>query len=211
MTNFIPIFPLALVVFPNEKVNLHIFEERYKQLINDCAENGKPFCVLPVIGEKITEFGTSVQVAEIRKRYPDGKMDITIEGQRICKVLEIIKSVPDKLYSGAIAHFSHNSLKPATQATRPVLNYVKDLLNLLSIHKPEEPSILSTSYQLARLCGLNLQQEYELLQLLNESHRMEYLRRHLASVLPVIREMESLKTRIQMNGHFRSLKSWGID
>ena len=43
MTNFIPIFPLAIVVFPGEKLNLHIFEPRYKQLITECHEQKKTF------------------------------------------------------------------------------------------------------------------------------------------------------------------------
>ena len=42
MTNFIPIFPLNLVVYPGEKLNLHIFEPRYKQLIRECHANGNP-------------------------------------------------------------------------------------------------------------------------------------------------------------------------
>ena len=212
MTNFIPIFPLQLVVYPAESVNLHIFEERYKELINECIEKEKAFCIIPVINDKISEFGTEVQVAELRTRYPDGKMDITIQGLRVCKVLEIIRSVPDKLYSGAIVHYSQNNMKPAGAALEPIVAGIQELLQLLKVNKEQKPAADNpSSYQLARLAGLNLQQEYEMLQLMNEPQRIEFLRRHLASVLPVIREMENLKARIQLNGHFRSLKSWGIE
>ena len=56
MTNFIPIFPLELVVYPGEKLNLHIFEDRYKQLISECYKERKPFGIPPVIKNKIAEF-----------------------------------------------------------------------------------------------------------------------------------------------------------
>ena len=58
MTNFIPIFPLAIVVYPGEDLNLHIFEPKYKQLINECFEQKKPFGIPVVIDNKMNELGT---------------------------------------------------------------------------------------------------------------------------------------------------------
>src|ERR1700759_234565 len=109
MTNFIPIFPLEIVVYPGEKLNLHIFEERYKQLISECFKEKKPFGIPPVLKNKISETGTLVQVKEIVKQYEDGRMDITTEGKSLYRVLEIIDSIPAKLYSGAIVkHLSND-------------------------------------------------------------------------------------------------------
>jgi Lon protease-like protein len=67
MTNFIPIFPLGIAVFPYEKLNLHIFEPRYKQLINDTIQSKKPFGIPVVLNGKISEIGTLVEVVEISK------------------------------------------------------------------------------------------------------------------------------------------------
>src|SRR5437868_1316826 len=72
MTNFIPVFPLGIVVFPGETVNLHIFEPRYKQLVNECYAEGKPFGIPTVIDNKLNEMGTLVRVAEIVKVYDNG-------------------------------------------------------------------------------------------------------------------------------------------
>jgi len=80
MTNFIPIFPLAIVVYPGEKLNLHIFEPRYKQLIIDCMETKKPFGIPTVLNNEVKELGTLVQVKEIVKTYDNGEMDIITEG-----------------------------------------------------------------------------------------------------------------------------------
>ena len=67
MTNFIPIFPLAIVVFPGEKLNLHIFEPRYKQLITECHEQKKPFGIPTVIENKVQDYGSLVDILEITK------------------------------------------------------------------------------------------------------------------------------------------------
>ena len=55
MTNFIPIFPLSIVVYPGESLNLHIFEERYKQLITECYAEKKSFGVPPVINSSVAD------------------------------------------------------------------------------------------------------------------------------------------------------------
>ena len=73
MTNFIPIFPLGIVVYPGEQLNLHIFEPRYKQLINESYETKKPFGIPAVVNEKINDMGTLVQVKEISQVYEDVK------------------------------------------------------------------------------------------------------------------------------------------
>ena len=61
------------------------------------------------------------------------------------------------------------------------------------------------SYQVAHLIGFSRQQEYELLSILTEVQRLEYIRRHLNNLLPTIKELEVMKQRVQFNGHFRNL------
>src|SRR5258706_12161063 len=102
MTNFIPVFPLSIVVYPGESLNLHIFEPRYKQLINECFAEKKSFGIPAVVNDKVCEMGTLMEITEISERYEDGKMDIKTRGQKVFRVLEIIKELPEKLYSGAI-------------------------------------------------------------------------------------------------------------
>src|SRR3982750_1886338 len=102
MTNFIPIFPLGIVVYPGEQLNLHIFEPRYKQLISECQTDKKLFGIPSVIEKTMQEFGTLMQVAEVTTVYDNGEMDIKTQGREVFRVLEVIKEIPDKLYSGAI-------------------------------------------------------------------------------------------------------------
>jgi Lon protease-like protein len=213
MTNFIPVFPLGIVVYPGEMVNLHIFEPRYKQLVNECYKEGKPFGIPTVIDNKLSEMGTLVMITELVKVYDNGEMDIRTQGMRVFRVLELIKSVPDKLFSGAIVNYPDNIEGPGKKDLMlKIINAIRELHRLLDIskdfHKPDEE--LGT-YDVAHHAGLSLEQEYEFLGLLHELQRQEYLKRHLGNVLPVIAEMETLKERVKLNGHFKNLSSFKFE
>ena len=210
MTNFIPIFPLGIVVYPGEQLNLHIFEPRYKQLIAESFENKKPFGIPAVVDDKINEMGTLVQVKEISQVYEDGKMDIKTEGLQVFRMLEIINELPDKLYSGAIVNYPDNDEKGSRVLMQGIIRGVKELHKLLDIKKQfPKPENELWSYDVAHHAGMSLQEGYELLELLHESQRQEYLKRHLTKVLPVLAEMEMLKEKVKLNGHFKNLK--GLD
>jgi len=212
MTNFIPLFPLELVPFPGEKLNLHIFEPRYKQLIGDCVAQGKPFGIIAVINNKLMEYGTLMQVAEVKKLYEDGRMDIATRATEEFRVLELVKDLPDKLYSGAIVTYPQNEIVVYLPALQPVLRQIQELLLMLQSPKAfPKPDNELCSYDVASMTGLSMEEAYDLLQLLREDQRVEYLRRHLQKVLPVVKEMELLKSKIKLNGHFRELKSLGFE
>ena len=209
MTNFIPIFPLAVVVFPGEHLNLHIFEPRYKQLIKDCFENKKPFGVPAVINHQVAEMGTLVQVTEISQVYDDGKMDIKTEGLDVFKILEILKELPDKLYSGAIVTYPGNVLKTNLTLRKKVLTGIRQIHKLLNISKKfDKPDDQLTSYDVAHHVGLSLEEEYQLLELPQELQRLEYLKRHIAKVIPIMSEMDVLKGKVKLNGHFKNLEGF---
>lgn len=70
MQKFIPIFPLNLVAYPGEKLNLHIFEPRYIQLINECNTEGKTFGIPVVNNKELLEYGTEMKLEKVQKvRY----------------------------------------------------------------------------------------------------------------------------------------------
>jgi len=213
MTNFIPVFPLGIVVYPGESVNLHIFEPRYKQLINECYAEGKPFGIPTVINNKLNEMGTLVRITEMVNTYENGEMDIKTQGMLVFRVLEMIRSIPDKLFSGAIVNYPENIEGPGKrELMQKVVKAIRELHRMLNIekdfHKPDDEL---TTYDIAHHAGLSLEEEYELLGLFREEQRQEYLKRHLGKVLPVIAEMEILKERVKLNGHFKNLSSFKFE
>jgi Lon protease-like protein len=206
MTNFIPIFPLGIVVFPGEDLNLHIFEPRYKQLITDCFAEAKPFGIPTVLKNGLSERGTLVEVKEIVEVYEDGKLDIKTKGVSVFRILEVVKSIPEKLYSGAIVNYPLNEERQYVPLLKKVVKSIRDLHEVLKLNKRfSKPDDELLSYDIAHHVGLSLEEEYELLGLLREDQRLEYIKRHLNKVLPVVSEIEALKDRIKLNGHFKNL------
>jgi Lon protease-like protein len=206
MTNFIPIFPLGLVLYPGETLHLHIFEPRYIQLIQYCLANKKPFGIPTVINNELQEMGTLAVITEISKSYENGEMDIKVTGTEVFRVLELIKELPEKLYSGAIVSYPENKITGDKNMMQKLLLSIRQLHTLLKVEKIFSKTDNDIcSYDIAHHAGMSLSEEYELLQLLHELQRIEYLKQHLKKVLQVLKEMESLKSRIQLNGHFKEL------
>jgi Lon protease-like protein len=213
MTNFIPIFPLNVIVYPGEILNLHIFEPRYKELVKECFENKKPFGIPAVINGNVTEYGTLVSIDQIAKEYDNGEMDIVTNGTIVFRILEIIKKIPDKLFSGAIVNYPENAEVYARKdLMQVVIKAIRELHRILNISKDfRKPDDDLNAYDLAHHAGLSMEEEYELLGLFREEQRQEYLKRHLGKVLPVVAEMEVLKERIMLNGHFKNLSSFRFE
>ncbi len=206
MTNFIPIFPLNIVVYPGEDLNLHIFEPRYKQLVSECVAMKKNFGIPSVIRDKVGELGTVMEILEVVKVYDNGEMDIKTRGLNVFRILETIASVPDKLYSGAIVKHVVTEDDGNHDLMKKVVASIRQLHELLKVSKSfSKPDERLTSYDVAHHIGLSLEEEYEVLGLEREVQRQEYLRRHLAKVIPVVQEMEGLKERVKLNGHFKNL------
>jgi ATP-dependent Lon protease len=209
MTNFIPIFPLSIVVFPGESLNLHIFEPRYKQLINDCITNQKPFGIPTVLKENVAEMGTLVQIKEVSKVYDDGRMDIKTEGIAVFKILEVIKELPDKLYSGAIVNYPPDVAKRSPAKMRLILESIRALHEKLGVTKEfGKPDNELGSFDIAHHAGLPIEDEYRLLELPQELQREEFIKRYLIKVLPIMEHMDLLKGKIKMNGHFKNLEGF---
>ena len=194
MTNFIPIFPLNIVVYPGENLNLHIFEPRYKQLIDECKETKKPFGIPVVIDNKVQEFGTLLEVVEVSKQYESGEMDIKTKGIKVFRMLEQIKEIPEKLYSGAIVSYPENYDNGSSGLMQKVMSNLRDLHLLLKVEKTfSKPDAELKSFEIAHHIGLSLEEEYEVLLLQDELHRQEYLKRHLLKAIPMAQGMEQLQ------------------
>jgi len=211
MTNFIPIFPLNIVVYPGENLNLHIFEPRYKQLINECKEANKPFGIPVVINSKVQEFGTLLELVKVSKEYESGEMDIKTKGIKVFRMLEQIKDIPEKLYSGAIVSYPENYSNGSSGLMKKVMENLRQLHQLIKVEKnfnKEDKEL--TAFEIAHHIGLSLEEEYEVLLLQDELHRQEYIKRHLLKAIPMAQGMEQLKEKIKLNGHFKNLSGFDL-
>jgi uncharacterized protein len=211
MTNFIPLFPLQLVVFPGENLNLHIFEPRYKQLIQDCYTAKKPFGIPAVINGKVQEYGTLVHILEIFETYDTGEMDIKTKGTEVFKILEKIESLPSKMYHGAIVTYPPTKYVGSATLMQKVVDATLKLHALLQVKKDfKKPNSTLCSFDVAHHVGMSLLDEYELLRFDEELHRQEFINRHLQTILKVLEQTVLLKEKIILNGHFKNMEGFNF-
>jgi Lon protease-like protein len=143
--------------------------------------------------------------------HENGEMDIKTKGIRVFRIMEIIKELPDKLYSGAIVNYPETREQGNPELMRKVMKSIRDLHALLKVNKDfKKEDKAMKAYDVAHHIGLSLEEEYELLGLLDEHQRQEYLKRFLAKVIPMLAGMEQLKEKIKLNGHFKNLSGFDL-
>ncbi len=205
-TRFLPLFPLNLVVYPNERLNLHISEQRYLQLINECLEKRTSFGIPAYFDNKVQSYGTEMKINMLHQRYENGRMDIETEGLRVFKIRQFENPVVQKLYAGGTVEMLTIWGDPQGELVDKLMEKVRQLYELLEsplkLHVTDYDYL---SYELAHKVGLSLAQEYKILTLTSEKERQKYLLKHLEQSIPVISNMERTKDRIRMNGHFRHI------
>ncbi|CCG98975.1 peptidase S16 lon domain protein [Fibrella aestuarina BUZ 2] len=209
---FLPLFPLSLIVYPGEDLNLHIFEPRYRQLINECLDEEKTFGIPAYVDNKMPGYGTEVHITALHKRYDDGRLDVKTKGIRVFRLVDFQNPVADKLYAGG--HVQPVEINPdeelrASGGGQYLTQLLDRLVKLYDLLQIEADYSLTPpdqfSYRIAHKVGLSIEQEYELLTLSTEGERQRFLIRHLDKVIPVVFDMERTKERIRMNGHFKNL------
>lgn len=126
----IPMFPLGLVLLPGETTKLYIYEERYKQLINECLNNEASFGIPYLEKGVITEFGCEVKIKRILKTYENGEMDVLIEGTNLFKLIEFSKVLKPKLYgAGIIEHINIQQKVQLNNLQDAIVNYFGTVQN----------------------------------------------------------------------------------
>jgi len=206
MAQYLPLFPLNIVVYPGEKLNLHIFEPRYKQLVLDCVLNEKTFGIPTYIKNAVGHYGTEVEILSIEKKYDNGEMDIRSKGLRTFKILKFEKTAPGRLYAGGeieLVNYVEDEDIVTKTMIKELMQQLYQALGLKSLATNLTDNF--SSFTIAHQLGLNLEQEYALLQMKRESDRQEAILGHLQNILPIVLETERLKERVKLNGHFKSL------
>jgi Lon protease-like protein len=206
MEKHFPLFPLSLIVFPQERLKLHIFEPRYRQLIHECLEDGITFGIPAVIEKNVVEVATEVKLLAVEKKYKGGELDIVTEGVRRVRINKFFREAHAKPYPGGLVDFleDDNEAEPDTQ--QKIFELMHQLHEALGIQKQAETGDGKIySYSIGHNVGFNLEQEYELLSLDTESDRLSFILNHLEHILPVVLETERLKAKAKLNGHFKNV------
>jgi ATP-dependent Lon protease len=116
MSGLLPLFPLQLVVFPGSAVPLHIFEERYREMVGAAEASGSEFGIVLAKEGGIVNSGCTVVVEQVLHRYEDGRFDVLTRGQRRFSLISVDQ---EKAYlRGEVEYFSDEDAAPAPYDVR---------------------------------------------------------------------------------------------
>ena len=201
LKRLIPLFPLQLVVFPRTRIPLHIFEERYKEMVGAAIRDGSEFGIVLAKEDGVINAGCTVSVEKVLEMYPDGRMDIMTRGEHR---FEIARLIEEKDYLEAeVDYFDDEDSQPAPAELRSqALNHYRSLSGLATARSHSDPDFQDQqlSFQLAQavpdLDFLSL-----LLRARSEAERLEQFNRYLAEYLPRQLRIERMKDLAPTNGH----------
>lgn len=199
----LPLFPLSLVLYPDEHLPLHIFEERYKKLTHYCLEHDVPFGIVWA-DDQWAEVGTTARITEVIQEYEDGRMDIAVRGEERFRIEEVSENQAG-YYTANATFFEEAEPRVNLELKERVITQHMKLLELAGrtvrpgLYEDEE----RLSYVLAQNAALDRAQKQELLELQTENERIHYLIDHFESLIPRVEKQEEVRHRVQSNGHFK--------
>lgn len=199
----LPLFPLQSIFFPGETVPLHIFEPRYKQLINDCKKEAVTFGI-PVYINGGMQFGVEVQLVEVVSSYEGGEMDVVCVARQVFRLLSFEQQLNDKLYSGGVVELLAYDYEADEAFKTKVLDKLRSLYAIMEVPFSEDSVPTFNSFSLAHKMGLSFEQEYALLQIPKEMDRLTFIDEHLTNTIRVLSEVERTRKTIELNGHFKN-------
>jgi hypothetical protein len=202
MEQKIPLFPLKMVPFPGEEVNLHIFESRYRDLINDILATDKRFGIPPFIKKNI-DYGTLMELTGIKRRYDDGRLDISTLGIKVFKIIKYDNPAEGKSYAEGYVKYLPENYKEDPLLKYNLIDKLEEFFKLIDEYNHVNIKESLCSYDIIHKIGLPIEYEYEILKLEGEIERQEYILNFLDNTIPALRHAEKAKKIIKMNGHFR--------
>ena len=203
----IPLFPLAIVIFPSSKYPLHIFEERYKTLINKCLANNTGFGIVSKIGDTISEVGVYVEISDVTKIYESGELDIIVTGKWRFKRMDL-EMHPDGYYLSDVnrikdqeadGDLNYNLFFTLKQRVQEMLKLVNFNVNQGFWEALEKTNL--KSFKIAEKSGLSILQQQELLTIRSENKRLSYLLDHFEKLEAKLEENKMMRELILGDGY----------
>ena len=193
----IPMFPLNMVLLPGETKTLHIFEERYKQLVSDCLENDANFGI-PFIHHKTRgNYGVEVRISNIIKRYDNGELDIAVEAVRVFKLIEFSEVLAPKLYGAGIINYEEDFIAPPSSALQEL---TKDYLwHSQQRTVPIDAFDSANIYAVARLIELSSPEKYDIIKAATLQEKEDFLKPKLKLFIYLIKTESELKEKFLLN------------
>jgi Lon protease-like protein len=197
-----PLFPLELVVLPTELVPLHIFEERYKQMISVCLEHDREFGVIWLADDGLHEIGCACRIDRVIERHADGQLDIATHGTRPIRVLQRQSHLPYP--AGVVELLDDTAESPDIALLEAARIAYTALVERATDKLPDQDQLAHMgAYALAATVDFGLGSKQGLLDLRSENARLDLVARLFRAAMKRLDFVDRAQTRAKSNGKVR--------
>ena len=197
-----PLFPLGLVALPGELIPLHIFEERYKTMMNECLRDEHEFGILWLSDDGLRENGCACVIERVLERLDDGRMNILTRGTRPFRVLERREHLP---YPAGTVEFLEDREEEVEDALLgSARELYADLVQRATDRDPDTDEVARMgAYAMAATVDFGLDAKQGLLDLRSENARLRLVGRLFRAALKRLDFVERAQDRARSNGKVR--------
>ena len=195
----IGLFPLGIVLLPTEQIPLHIFEDRYQELIGECLEQGGEFGLVLADDDGIRDVGTRAAVIEVSERFDDGRLNIVVEGRERFRLRALTEGRSFHTGDVEAVEDQHDPADPAD--IEEALRLFAKLLELTGTEvETPEPDHAQLSFAIASRFELAAEVKQQLLQATSERERMKRVCEILSAAAVTVERQREIAARAQRNG-----------
>ena len=197
-----PLFPLGIVALPTESVPLHIFEDRYRRMIEHCLLTEREFGIVWCSEEELKPVGCACEIEEVLERMDDGRLNILARGTRPFRLIER----QDDLHypAGVIEFLADEEESPDAEAARAARELYAELVEQATDQQLEDDDLEAmNAYRMAATVEFGPDAKQELLELRSENARLRLLALLLRAAIKRLELLERAQARARSNGKVR--------
>jgi len=194
-----PLFPLGIVALPSESVPLHVFEERYRTMIEQCLESKDEFGIVWLSEEELKPIGCACEIERVLERMDDGRLTVLVRGTRVFRLLERQDDLP---YPAGVVEFLDERDEPLdAEAADAAHTLYAELVEQATDRTLEEGELGAMSaYDMAATIDFGTDAKQELLELRSENARLRLLTLLFRAAIKQLELVERAQVRAQSNG-----------
>jgi Lon protease-like protein len=201
VTDF-PLFPLGIVALPTELIPLHIFEERYKTMMNLCLEDESEFGIVWLADDGLRSIGCAARIEQVLERMEDGRMNLVARGTRPFRVVERQGHLA---YPAGVIEFVEDRAESIDDAiAASARDAYAELVRRATDQEPDPQELAEmTSYAMAATVDFGLEAKQGLLDLRSENARLRLITRLLRAAMKRLDMVDHAEARARSNGKVR--------
>ena len=200
----IPLFPLNVVLMPGTPLPLHIFEERYKLMVNECLDSETEFGMVLADESGTRQVGCTARIVELVQRYEDGRLVILVEGSRRFRLKNILTGKP--YYVGEVEYLEDEPEEDVTSLAEECVALLERVIEAAtegSVGIEIEPPYRNLSFAIAGRIEFDLETRQQILELPTEKERLEKVKKPLTETVGRLERERQVRKIAEKNGRLR--------